>query len=131
MAFTDNIYNLDWDKLVTRLTPKPLKLAKTLAWLKAMASDIADLHARYIAYKNYTVYWLGINSQVCFMEKALNDKYDISLRRIYITDGIEFDPVPFYLKIENKPVILYTKTENTPLYYTPKQKLHNSAVILL
>jgi hypothetical protein len=34
MAFTDNIYNLDWDKLVTRLTPKPLKLAKTAGMVK-------------------------------------------------------------------------------------------------
>jgi hypothetical protein len=96
-----------------------------------MASDIADLHARYIAYKNYTVYWLGINSQVCFMEQALNDKYDISLRRIYITDGIEFDPVPFYLKIENKPVNFLRKQKTHRLYYTPKQKLHSLAVILL
>jgi hypothetical protein len=78
MAFTDRIYNLDWIKFSNQVNAKAVEAAKMLAWLKALVSDVADFQRFYIAYKNYTVYWLGINSQVCFMQKALNDKYDIS-----------------------------------------------------
>lgn len=93
-----------------------------LAFVQALITPIVNLFNDFIGYKNFTVYWLGINSQVCFMEKALNDKYDPSLRRIEIVDGIEFDSVPLYLKVENKPVVLYKKGEGAPLILYTKME---------
>jgi hypothetical protein len=115
MAFTDRIYNIDWNKLVTQLIPSELCKSKLLAFVNALVMAVVNLFNDFTAYKNYTVYWLGINSQVCFMQKALNDKYDISLRRIRIVDGVEYDAVPFYLKAENKPVKFYKKGEGPPV----------------
>lgn len=115
MAFTDNIYNVDWNKLVTWLIPYPLRQPKLLAFVDALKQSVADVYTRYLAYKTYTVYWLGINSQVCFMQKALNDKYDIAERRIYITDGVNIEPVLLSLKSENKPQKFSLKTEAQPI----------------
>jgi hypothetical protein len=118
-----NIYTASFSKLATWLTPVPLRQPKLLAFVKALIDgSIGAVYNRFIIYANTVDYNLYINSQVCFMEKALNDKYDIADRGIYITDGEAFDAVPLYLKAENKfivqnlkadgpEVVLYTKAE--------------------
>ena len=53
---------------------------------------------------------------MCFLEKFLNDRYDISLRRIRIVDGVYADAVYLFLRAENKPMYLYTRAENKPVY---------------
>lgn len=106
-----NIYTVDWYKLATWLVPPVLRKSKTLAFVKAMATPINDLQSRFLTYRNYTLYNLGITPQVCYLQKALNDRYDVDDRRIQVVDAGEKLPVPFFLKVENKPQRLYKKTE--------------------
>jgi hypothetical protein len=52
-----------------------------------------------------------ITPQVCYVEMALNDKYDSTERRIQIIKPKSYEPIFLYKKIENKPIFLYRKTE--------------------
>jgi hypothetical protein len=54
------------------------------------------------------------NNQRIIIEKLLNDKYDNTLRRIYITTNV-IEPIYFYKVSESEtPVYLYTKAESIP-----------------
>jgi hypothetical protein len=120
--FNENIYSINFKKLALWLIPAPLRTLELLQWILALFAPLVMLHDSLIAYRNNIIYWLGINSQVCYLEKMLNDKYDNTLRRIFIAKPQTFDPVyvftipelkpiPVSLRIENKPVILYTNSE--------------------
>ena len=107
-----NIYTVNWGTLATWLVPVPLRLPKMLAMARALVSGVNTTYNSFISHANYTEYWLGINGQVCFMEKALNDKYDTDARGIYIEDAEEQEALLLHLAIENKPLVLSTKAED-------------------
>lgn len=122
MAINKNIFTVNWDKLSTWLMPDDLIMPGIMAWAKALVTPVVDLYGQFMIFKDYTTYWLNITPQVCFMEKALNDKYDFSQRRIFIKDGDEKLPVVFYLKDENKPLVIYKKGEGPPLVLYTKSE---------
>jgi hypothetical protein len=61
------------------------------------------------------LYRISITPQVCYLEAAINDRYDYVERRIFIEDGEEHEPVPLYRKVEGKAQVLYKKGEGAPL----------------
>jgi hypothetical protein len=109
-----NIYTVNWNKLAIWFIPQALRKTKTLCFIQALVSPVNDLHTRFLYYRQNTIYNLGISPQVCYLQKALNDRYDVALRRIKIVDGVEYDAIPLFLKVENKPVKLYRKSEGIP-----------------
>ncbi|MGQ0737673.1 MAG: hypothetical protein ACT4OJ_01310 [Bacteroidota bacterium] len=115
MPYNRPIYIINWPKLAHWFTPVHWRFPKLLSWVKAVAGLSNDLYNRFMAYRNIIKYRLLITPQVCYMEKALNDNYDIVQRRIYIDDGPEFLPVAFFRAIENKPVPVFRKSEDKEL----------------
>lgn len=111
MAFEDNIYEVNWNKLALWLTPSFLRNQRLLAFVYAALVPVNALYNRFSLHKNYLAYWTEIDSQIWRMEKALNDKYDIAERRIKIEDSTERLATPFYKPEENKQVVLTTTTE--------------------
>ncbi|MCW3088941.1 MAG: hypothetical protein JWP81_10 [Ferruginibacter sp.] len=122
MAFTDRVYNVNWNKLVVWMLPTFMRSPILKAFLQSVMVQINETHNRFIAHKNYIAYWLEIDSQVWRMEKALNDKYDTAERRIVIVDALEKLPTPFYRPQENKPVVLRVKSEDEELVLYTKQE---------
>lgn len=114
MAINTNIFTVNWNRLVNWLTPVPLRKPKMTAMLITVAKPVKDLYSDFLGYRDFTNYWLNINPQVCFMQKALNDRWDIADRRIRIVDAIEYNASPLFLKAENKPSRLFTKAEGIP-----------------
>ncbi|ASZ11105.1 hypothetical protein KTO58_19710 [Chitinophaga pendula] len=102
---------VDWRKLMRLLTPIALRGKELFAFLYAGVSGIAAAHSRYLYFRKEVAYRLAITPQVCYLEKAINDRYDTVARRIKITDGVSYLPVPFFLKAEFKPRQFYTKAE--------------------
>lgn len=89
---------------------------------------VNDLHSRFVYYRNNALYRLSITPQVCYLEKALNDRYDVIERRIYITDGVELSGLPLFLKVENKPTVFSRKSEgNEQVLYTKAETAYFSA----
>lgn len=95
---------------------------KNLLWLMGLNNPVVNLDMRFLQFRKATVYRLKITPQVCSMEKALNDQWDFQLRRIYITDGVELQPMILYRKEEAKKQVLNRKTEGDPkVLYTKSE----------
>ncbi len=82
-----------------------------LAWLRDLISPIVYLQGLFNAFRRDTLYYLSHNSQVCYMEAVLNDTFDNTLRRIYITDGAYCDAVYIFQDDEDEPVYIDLDSE--------------------
>lgn len=86
------------------------------------------MHGRFLTFRKRVVYDLHITPQVCSMEKALNDRWDIVQRRIFITRGIQRNPVVLYRKVELKKLPLFRKAEAQPQVLWTKGETGNYGV---
>lgn len=113
MSFNRKIYNPDFKRLSRQLVKNELKGKKFLSALYAMVAFIQKLHAEFLLYKKSVQYRLLITPQTCYLEKALNDKYDIAERRIFISPGVEYQAWVLYKKAEGieKRKVLNTRAE--------------------
>ena len=123
MPFKDEIYNVDWNRLTRWVIPVRRRWPRTLAFLNALTSAVNEVNTRFLYFRAYTNYRLGITPQVVYLEKLLNDRFDVVLKRIIIVKAIALEGVPFFMKIEMKPkkfwwhimddgyLVLYTKAE--------------------
>lgn len=109
-----SIFDIDYAKLVRYVLPVRLRGSKMTAFLLALAAPVIYLYNLFRQNRDINLYALNHNSQVAYLEAALNDVFDNSLRRISIADGNYLDPVYTYLDAELKPVYLYTDAEAQP-----------------
>lgn len=110
------IYTIDYLKLVLWLLPQQLRQTKMIAWLNIAVSPVVLLYQQFVMFRKNKLYEISITPQTCRMEALLNDRYDFTLRRIYIDDAKEFPPVYLYRDAESKPVFLYRDSEDLPVY---------------
>jgi hypothetical protein len=111
----DSIFDINYNKLTTWLTPVVLRKLKTMALINALVSPVVFMYSNlFMPNRRSNLYKLMITPQVCYVEMALNEKYDPSKRQIRIVQGKRKDPLFLYIKTESKPVPLFTKSETTP-----------------
>ena len=110
------VYVIDWSKLVRQQTPLPLRSFLWLSFMNVLLYPVAQLHQVFFGFRKAKLYELFISPQVCYLERLLNDKYDYTLRRIYIRDGISKPPTYIYQHAELKPVFLFKKIEEKPKF---------------
>lgn len=67
---------------------------------------IKVIHNEFKVFRKNSIYKIVHNGQVMILEKVLNDAFDNTLRRIYITDSLIKDPLYIYSTPEQKPVYL-------------------------
>ncbi|AYD48192.1 hypothetical protein [Arachidicoccus soli] len=132
MNFSRKIYTLDIDKLQRWLVPVTLRQSKLLAMVKAFCSSLQVVYAKFIGYKYNVEYTLSITPQYCYIQRALNDAFDYTQRRIKVVKGVYYPPQPLFLKIEGKPLVLYTKNEakNKTLFQKTETVSFNSDFII-
>ena len=111
-----SIYDIDFNLLGKWLIPKRMRKLRTLAWLRILISPFITVYMDLLRFRSSTLYYLMITPQVCYLEILLNDRYDFTQRRIYITDGLEAPAVYLYQDVELEAVDLYTDPEGQPLY---------------
>jgi hypothetical protein len=110
------VFAIIYNSLPPVLMPVRLRTAIHKAWLRAMVNgSVGVLYGSFTAMRNANVYRLSHTSQVCYMEAALNDIFDSTLRRIYIADAMIVEPVWIYTVAEGHPVALYTDGESAPI----------------
>jgi hypothetical protein len=123
-----SVYDIDFAVLRRNTTPDRLRDISTESlrlirrnWLGVLAAPTTTLYNQFLAYRAQKAYELAHNSQVCYMEAALNDTFDNALRRIYISDGVYIDPIYLYRRAELRPVFLSRRSEvgSTP-YPSPR-----------
>lgn len=101
-------YNLDIKKLTILLTPTFLRKERFLAWLRVLNFPLIEIVDKFNFNRNENLYNLAHNGQVCYLRGALNDRFDISARRIKITDGNRYKREYIYTLGEQKPRFLGT-----------------------
>ncbi len=110
-------YSLEINTLVWLLLSDNLRKPRLLAFIWALVKPLVSLHYTWTQYREDNIYKLHHNGQVCYLEKALNDRFDGDLRRIYIGDGTLYDTVYVYTEAENQPEpILNTEEEADTLW---------------
>ena len=104
-------YTVDLDRQVWQNLPVRLRQDVEWAWLKALIQPVKDVYVLFTDFRNSKLYELAHNSQVCFLQAALNDLFDAGLRRITISDPEWHDPLYVYRVDEDKPVWLALDSE--------------------
>lgn len=104
-------YDIDTAKVIKQSVPVRLRKIIRLAWLGVLLYGVQRVYELFMLFRADRMYWVSHNSQVCYMEAALNDLFDNELRRIYIADGAHFDPVYVFMDTEEHPVWLATDGE--------------------
>jgi hypothetical protein len=107
----NKVYTVVWKKFARWQVRHKWRTAKHLVFVYSIIAAFNDLHSRFMQYRANVLYRLGLNYQVCHMEKALNDKYDVVDRRIVIVDAVEFSPTVLFRKSEGKKLVLFKKNE--------------------
>lgn len=69
---------IDYRKLVILLLPTFLRQPVLMAWLRAMAYPLQQLHDRHQAARTQRLYELRHTSQVCYIKNALNNEFGIT-----------------------------------------------------
>lgn len=69
---------IDYRKLVVLLLPTFLRQPVLMAWLRAMAYPLQQLHDRHQAARTQRLYELRHTSQVCYIKDALNNEFGIT-----------------------------------------------------
>lgn len=99
-------YKVDYNKLAILLLPTILRKPRTIAFVHSLVFPISELHYSWSQFRAYNLYKVEHNGQVCKFRKALNDRFDQTERRIYITDGNKFKREYLYTTAENRPKYL-------------------------
>jgi len=97
------MFRIDFRKLAILLLPIPLRKVKTIRFLHALLSPTAQVHSQFSKNRESHLYDLSITPQVCYLEKALNDRFDYVERRIYIQDSVHPSVFYIYRSVEDKP----------------------------
>jgi len=104
-------YIINYTKLVEQRIPEDFRKDKAIAFFKVFVSPFVLIYNSLLSFRTLLLYKLSITPQVVYLEKMLNDRYDDTERRIYITDGKEYTPLFLYQKSELKPTFLFLKSE--------------------
>lgn len=106
-------YKIDAQRVLIEAWPTFLRKSKIVNFLALIAGEIADINALFLQNRDQNIIRLTHNSQVCKLEKILNDRFDY-LRRIKITDGL--------LK---KAVYIFTEGEEQPEWLDPELVIYS------
>jgi hypothetical protein len=112
-------YRLQVPVLLNSLLPSLLRKPRLLAWVQALNSPAAWVYEQFAAFYFTTKTELSYNGQTLLLEKALNDRFDKSFRRIRIINSdTELSPVYLNFTDEQQPLpTLYFEDEGQPLLY--------------
>jgi hypothetical protein len=109
------IYDIDYAKLAGWITPQELRKNKLRRVINILAGPVIVLYQLLLVYRNTKLYQLKISPQKCYLRQLLNNRYDFTLRRIYIDDGQDKPPFFIFQHPELKPKYLRRKSENVPV----------------
>lgn len=110
------IYDIDYTKLVGWNTAKDLRKPRLLRYLAVLVGPVNFIYLAVRRFRKAVLYALAITPQKCYLEKLLNDRYDYTLRRIYIDDSADKPPFYIFQEAELKPKYIYRRSENKPRF---------------
>ena len=121
------IFDINYDGLVVQLLPGRLRNSIMTAWINCLVSPVGWLFNLFTANRTNNLYMLAHDSQVCYLQAALNDVFDPVSRGIFIADGPFEDPLYLYLNPENKPLWLGLVSEEGATTYPDPEVLYTDS----
>ena len=114
-------YNLNFLKIIKENLAWFLQTSRRLDWIVALISPFKYMYNGFLSTRANYLYRIRFNSQICYLEHVLNDKFDLTLRRIYITNSL--DGVFFWLfrKSENRTAVYFYRKWSSALSYATNQ----------
>ena len=85
-------YNVDVYKLAAYLLPPFLRKKKLFSFFSVFVYPFFGLVQSFKNFRKSSLYRLNANGQVIYMEKYLNDHFNLEYKDIYITDSDESIP---------------------------------------
>jgi hypothetical protein len=104
-----------FDQLLKHVPPILRGVETLRAWWRVLSASLEFVYQAFSFYANQKRYTLQFNGQVIYLEHVLNDKFDNSLRRIYIDDQQASNVQPLILtrrSEQQSTVIFYHKIES-------------------
>lgn len=123
-----SIFDIDYHKLIRLMMPPRLRKVLHISWLQAITYPVNILYQQFRRNRDANLYRLSITPQVVYMEKLLNDRYDLADRGIRIVDAVSNEVTLIYQEEESKPKFLYTETEAQPIYLFTEAEIGNEPV---
>ncbi|AWG24831.1 hypothetical protein [Flavobacterium kingsejongi] len=139
-------YNININDLVILQLPTFFRKPIMLAYIQQLVKPIDSLLYRWQLFREDNLYKLEHTGQICYLRKALNDRFDIVQRRIYIGDGNRYEITYIYpeaeygvtiLQPESEPGTIYLRTEAETadtgldfIVYVP-QEIYNTQIYAL
>jgi hypothetical protein len=121
------IFDINYDTLVVQLLPVRLRQSVQKAWVTCLIAPVIYLKGLFDTNRATDLYDLAHNGQICYLEAVLNDTFDDTSRRIYITDGPYFDALFLYTTPEEKPLWTGLISEEGSTSYPDPEWLYTSA----
>lgn len=99
-------FSINIKKLEILLLPTFLRRAILIKYVWAMANPLDNLYYQWTQFRNDNIYKLQHNGQVCYLQGALNDRFDPDRRRIMIKGSRRYKNQYIYTVGERKPKYL-------------------------
>lgn len=100
------IFRTNITKLALLLLPPRLRQPALVAFLKAIIAPVEQLKSGFDNLRDAAAYNIAITPQVCYLEKALNDRFDPIIRKISIKNTDKLTPIFIHTNEANMPVLL-------------------------
>ncbi|MBF6607128.1 MAG: hypothetical protein ITG00_00120 [Flavobacterium sp.] len=113
----DNVYSILFGWVVRNLFPGIMLRSVQIAMADCLVKPVESLHTKFLTFRTDSIYKLTHNSQVVYLQAALNDSFDSTLRRIVIKNAEIKPQVWFYEIAEDKPVYFYEVADDEPVYF--------------
>lgn len=113
-----NIYNINFDRLIKLVCIRQLQKTIVLLFLGSFMLPVITVYLAFLEYRRQALYRLNHNSQVCYLEAALNDAFDINDRRIRIANVEYLEPVYFHEPEVNDVVYFPEIQDDDTVYFS-------------
>lgn len=101
-------YKIDIKKLVIWLIPMELRKPYRIVYLFSLTKPLSVILDSWQKFREDNIYKLSHNGQVCYLRKALNDRFDSQQRRIILTGSHRYKQQYIYTIPEKKDKYLGT-----------------------
>jgi hypothetical protein len=119
------IYTVDYPKVILSNLATFLRKVTRVNWLYYIIYPIIQLYYVFLDFRSSQLYKMSHNSQVVYLRKVLNDRFDNSQRGIEVKTVAVIEPQWHYDTADNKPVWYYDTADDKPVWFRDKADFDN------
>jgi len=112
-----SIFDIDYRKVVIGNLATFLRTLVRVQWLYVLITPLIGLYEVFKRFREDKLYQMNHNSQVVYLEKVLNDKFDPVEREIVVQNTDLLEPVWHYDPVEQRPVYYYDEQQDAPVIF--------------